>query len=121
TTDIDGNYAIEVPSAEAVLVFSSIGYTKEEIPVNGRSVINLALAPDIQTLSEVVVVGYGEQKRVNLTGSVAQVNAEEIENIPAANLATTLQGKMAGVTIGQSTGKPGSSNPIVIRKSTSFT
>lgn len=109
-TDIDGKYSIAV-SAEATLIFSYIGYLQEEEIVNNRSVIDVNLVPDITQLDELVVIGYGTQRKVDLTGSVAIVDAEEMQKVSHSNMSTMLQGRAAGVQI-TSDGQPGA-NPIV--------
>src|SRR5690606_11678199 len=81
-TDIEGNYTITVPNDDDVLVFSSIGYITQEVPVNGRSVIDIVLEEDIQGLDEVVVVGYGTQKKVNVIGSVTTIGSQELTASP---------------------------------------
>src|SRR5690606_18198307 len=78
-TDVDGNYNLNVPNEDDVLVFSSIGYVTQEIAVSGRSVVNVVMEEDMQGLDEVVVVGYGTRSRMNLTGSVASVTTEALE------------------------------------------
>jgi TonB-dependent starch-binding outer membrane protein SusC len=113
-TDLDGQYRL-MAAANDVLVFTFVGYISEEVPVNGQSTINLMLAPDIQLLSEFVVVGYGTQRKSDLTGSVAAINAEELRNIPAAGVDRALQGRVAGVTINANGGAPGSATSIRIR------
>ncbi|MDQ3395991.1 MAG: carboxypeptidase-like regulatory domain-containing protein, partial [Bacteroidota bacterium] len=113
-TDVDGNYRIDVPQ-EAVLVFSSIGFIPEEAAVNGRSVINISLTADITTLSEVVVVGYGTQKRADLTGAISSVSSEEIKNLPVRSVAEAIQGKVAGVMVTQGGGNPRNGGNIIIR------
>lgn len=105
-TDIDGKYSINVPNEDDILVFSSIGYTTEKVPVNGRTVIDVALAEDIKSLSEVVVVGYGTQKKVNLTGAVAQVEGEVLENRVVPNIGQALQGVIPNLNV-TTTGDPG--------------
>lgn len=119
-TDIKGAYTLSDVSKTDTLTFTFIGMLAEELPVGDQTEINLTLVPDFQDLEEVVVVGYGEQKRANLTGSVADINADKIEDIPSGNLSTALQGKMAGIKIGQVTGKPGASTSIQIRTTSSF-
>ena len=114
-TDIEGNYSIDVPNGESVLVFSSIGYTREEIPVNGRATIDMELQSDIQSLSEVVVVGYGTQKRADVTGAVSSIKAEDINNIVTANPTQALQGRSAGVRVEVNGGSPGASANVIIR------
>ncbi|GGC08404.1 SusC/RagA family TonB-linked outer membrane protein [Dyadobacter sediminis] len=113
-TDIDGNYTIQVPSSESVLVFSMIGMVAQEIPVGTQTVINAALAEDAKSLNEVVVVGYGTQRKLDVTGSVAQIKGEEISRQPSMNAVSGLQGKVAGVQINNS-GKPGEAPQIRIR------
>src|SRR5690606_6702240 len=113
-TDIDGNYSITA-DADAVLVFSFIGYVTTEVPINGRSSINIQLQPDVQTLSEVVVVGYGTQKKSDLTGSVGQVSSEELLERPVTNVLQGLQGRVAGVNVFLNSGAPTASPRVVIR------
>ena len=83
-TDIDGNYQIQVPGADAdaILVFSSVGYNTEEITVGNQSTINLTLFPDITQLGEIVVVGYGAQEKKDVTGSIATVDEKDFKNQP---------------------------------------
>ena len=100
-TDVDGNYKIDVPSAESVLVFSSVGYEKEEVTVGNKTVIDLALSPDIKSLQEIVVVGYGTQKKSDLTGSVASADIESFKESPNVSIAQSLQGTVPGLNIGQ--------------------
>src|SRR5690606_30214755 len=92
-TDISGNYALEVPSSGAVLIFSYIGYVTEEVEVGTQSVINIALVPDITSLEEVVVVGYGTQKRSELTGSIASVGGDALKKVPVSTVAESLTGR----------------------------
>lgn len=106
-TDATGYYSINVADQNAVLIFSYIGYLTEKISVTGKTIIDLALSADIQQLEEVVVVGYGTQKKVNLTGSLSTVSNEQLVNRPITNVASALQGTMAGVTVLQNSGKPG--------------
>lgn len=109
TTDSEGKYTFSVTDDNAVLVFSFIGYTTQEVATNGRTVVDVALVEDMQSLQEVVVVGYGEQKRVNLTGSVATINFDEaLENRPLTNASQALGGAVPGVWVSQNSGKPGS-------------
>lgn len=115
-TDADGDYTIDVPSNESVLVFSSIGYEPQEIPVNGRSTIDVTLAVSTTSLKELVVVGYGTQEKVSLTSSVDQISGEDLDRRPVNSLQQALQGKLPGVTILDKGGSPGSSNAnIVVR------
>jgi hypothetical protein len=98
-TDVEGSYSVDVPGTESVLVFSSVGYKQQEILVGNKTVTNVSLVPDLTELGEIVVVGYGTQKKANLTGAVSSVDMTEIETIPASNTATLLQGRLPGVTV----------------------
>jgi TonB-linked SusC/RagA family outer membrane protein len=106
-TDANGMFSIEVAKSDAVLLMSFVGYVTQSIPINGKMVINVKLMQDTKSLEEVVVVGYGTQKKVNLTGGVSTVSAKQIETRPVTNIASALQGTMAGVTVIQNTGQPG--------------
>lgn len=106
-TDIDGRYSLAVPDLSGTLLFSYIGFFTLEEPISGRGQIDVALSEDLQKLDEVVVVGYGTQKKVNLTGSVSTVDAQDLEKRPVANVAQMLQGRMPGVEVIQNTGQPG--------------
>jgi len=110
-TDIDGKYALEVPDANSVLVFSSVGFIREEVVVGTQTVINVTLSPDVTALSEIVVVGYGTQERAKVTGAISRVTPEEIMQTPVVSLDQALQGRAAGVFVTNS-GAPGR-NPIV--------
>ncbi|MFN8255856.1 MAG: TonB-dependent receptor [Bacteroidales bacterium] len=98
-TDLSGDYTINIEDQNAVLVFSYTGYKVQEIPVNGQSVINVQLVPDVTSIDEVVVVGYGTQKKVNLSGAVDVVSSEGIENRPVSNLTQALQGASPSLNI----------------------
>ena len=113
-TDIDGNYTINAPE-DGTLVFSFIGYTTEEVPVNSRSVIDVAMVVDVQSLEEVVVIGYGTVNKSDLTGSVSSVSSEEINSFPTSNILQALEGRAAGVQVLQSTGAPGAGINLRIR------
>jgi TonB-linked SusC/RagA family outer membrane protein len=119
-TDVDGNYTVDVPNDEDVLVFSSIGYLTQEVPVNGRSSIDVVLTEDMQSLDEVVVVGYGTQSREAITTSVSKLDNEVLENIPYANPASAMQGTLPGVRVQSTSGQPGASPNIVVRGGTSI-
>ncbi|MHC2991530.1 TonB-dependent receptor, partial [Pontibacter sp. HJ8] len=106
-------------STNATLAFSFIGMTTQEIPVNGRSTINVTLRADEKQLSEVVVTGYGTQLKQELTGNIARVSGDEIANIPTPTLESTLQGRAAGVYINQGSGKLGQGMNIRIRGASS--
>ncbi len=105
-TDIDGNFSLSVPS-DATLTVSYVGYLSEDITVEGKTELGtITLISDIKQLDQVVVVGYGTQRKVDLTGSVAIVNTEEMNKVSKSNISTALQGKVAGVQI-TSDGQPG--------------
>lgn len=106
-TDTDGKYNLLVSSQSAVLVFSFIGYTTQELPVNNQSTIDIVLPPDTKTLAEVVVVGYGEQKKETVTGAVAMVKGTELVKSPAVNLTNSIAGRMPGVIAVNRSGEPG--------------
>ena len=105
-TDLDGNFSLEVKSG-AILLVSYIGYNEQAIPVGDQSHFNLRLTEDTQHLEEVVVVGYGTQKKVNLTGSVSNVKADLMENRTSSSPVNMLTGNVSGVTIVQNSGQPG--------------
>ncbi len=114
-TDIEGKYTISVPDENGTLVFSSIGFVTQEVPVNGRTVVDMTLAEDVQSLSEVVVIGYGSQLKKEVTGAVQTVDASELKDVPVPQITQKLQGRLAGVQINQSTGKPGQGMSVRIR------
>lgn len=106
-SDIEGNYRIDAPG-NGILVFSLLGSASQEIAINNRTVINVEMEVDPSTLDEVVVVGFGTQKKVNLSGAVAQVSGAELVNRPVPNLTGALQGVLPGVTVFRGGGEPGS-------------
>ena len=114
-TDINGQYAINVPNQDAVLTFSFIGYTMQEIAVGNRRVIPVTLREDTQAIDEVVVVGYGVQRKRDVTGSIANVKGELLRDLPVANLSSALQGKAAGLDIVSAGGSPAADPSIRIR------
>ncbi len=113
TTNAEGSYSIEVPN-EATLIFSSVGYSPKEVSVGNQSVINILLSPDAQALSEVVVTGYGSQRKKDITGAVTVVGAKELTALPAASVTQMLQGRAAGVTVGNDN-SPGGGTMVRIR------
>lgn len=114
-TDIEGRYSISVPNKEAVLVFSFIGYSTQQITMAGKTSINVNLREDTQALEEVVVVGYGTSKKADLGGNVATLNARDLSTVPAGNLSQALAGRIAGVNVRSgSGGKPGNGADVVI-------
>jgi hypothetical protein len=119
-TDGDGAYSVNVPSDKNTLVFSYIGFVSQEVVIGSRTQINVSLAEDATALSEVVVVGYGTQKKSQMTGAISQVSAKQITEMPLTNLGQALQGRAAGVDVSQSGSKPGSAPRILIRGRRSF-
>ncbi len=113
-TDVDGKYTLAVPGPETILVFSSVGYATEETEVGSRTQINLSMAPDLQSLQEIVVVGYGEKKKENLTGAVSAIESEEINKRPVLSADQALQGIAPGVTVTPNA-EPGGGADIRIR------
>lgn len=117
TSDANGQYSLSVPDGteNPVLIFSFIGYTSEEIPVSGRTTIEVQLVPSIKSLQEIVVIGYGEQRQEAVTGSVVSIKSAQISEVPSPNLTQALQGRLAGVDMSQTSSKPGASMQIRIR------
>ncbi len=107
TTDLEGRYSLEVPTPADTLVFSFIGYETQEIPIASRSVIDVVLATDVAALAEVVVVGYGTQRKINLTGAVASVSAEEMSELPVPTVTHALQGMAPGIQLLDGGNRPG--------------
>jgi len=112
-TDKDGNFAVKV-SAKSRLSFSCSGYLASTVDVNGRSVLHVVLEKDNEPLEE-VVIGYGTQRKEAVTGSVASVNGDVLQEVPSSNITGTLQGRIAGVQMSQTSTKPGSTMQIRIR------
>jgi TonB-linked SusC/RagA family outer membrane protein len=106
-TDVDGNYILSKVSENAVLQFSFVGMKSQEVKVGSQSSINITLADETIGIDEVVAVGFGTQKRVNVIGSVSQISSKELESRPVTNLTNALTGQISGVTIIQNSGKPG--------------
>ena len=113
-TDVDGNFSLAVPS-DAVLSVSYIGYKPQDIVVNGKTTFNVVLEDDSEKLEEVVVVGYGVQRKVNLSGSVDQINAKQLETRPITNISKGLQGMVPNLNIDFTSGEPGQAAKINIR------
>lgn len=115
-TDIDGKYSISVPEQYNTLIFSYVGFVSEEIEIGSRSVIDVSLVPDIEQLTEVVVVGYGTQERGVVTGAVSSLNMDEISSVPITNAEQALQGRVPGVQVTQTGGgAPGGAMQVNIR------
>lgn len=110
-TDIDGNYEIDLPNSNDTLIFSYIGYRTEEIAVSGRGILNVTLQTDGTALDEVIVVGYGSQKKGSVTGAVSSISSDVISALPVASFTEAIQGRLPGVLV-TNTGGPGQ-DPIV--------
>ncbi|QWX83847.1 TonB-dependent receptor [Cellulophaga sp. HaHaR_3_176] len=119
-TDFDGNFTLDKVPSDGILVISFIGYTSKDFPVNNQTTLTISLEEDSQTLDEVVVVGYGTQKKSDLTGSITTVNSEDITRTPSGAPMQSLQGKVAGLQV-VSSGAPGSSPTIRVRGLGSYT
>ncbi|MAM19164.1 MAG: TonB-dependent receptor [Christiangramia sp.] len=119
TTDFDGNYSIQVPSG-TILSFSYVGYQTKEFTITEAQTLDVTLSEDSAALDEVVVVGYGTQKKSVTTGAISSVKAEELEKVPTTRVEQTLQGRVSGVTIAQNSGQPGSASTVRVRGLTTF-
>ncbi|MBP1593631.1 MAG: TonB-dependent receptor [Bacteroidetes bacterium] len=113
-TDIEGNYTLQVKK-DAKLLFSFVGFINQTVNVEGRNTINVTLKEDSKTLDEVVVVGYGTAKKSDVTGSIASINEKTLKEVPVSNVAQSMQGRIAGVQIQQTSTRPGSTSQIRIR------
>lgn len=114
-TGVDGKYSLSVPSGSSELQFSFIGFTTQTVTINGRSIIDVVLVEELNALDEVVVIGYGVQKKSDLTGASVSISSEKLKGSIVANLDQALQGRAAGVTAVYTSGQPGSSVSIRIR------
>ncbi|MFA6086718.1 SusC/RagA family TonB-linked outer membrane protein [Mucilaginibacter sp.] len=119
-TDASGKYSLNVPDDNATLVFSFVGYIQQEVTVNGRSIINVLLKAAPNSLNEVVVIGYGSQKKGDVTSSVATVKAENFVKGPVLDAGQLLQGKVAGLTVGAPSGNPTDGTQILLRGNTTL-
>ncbi|WP_233268897.1 SusC/RagA family TonB-linked outer membrane protein [Mucilaginibacter lacusdianchii] len=116
TTDVNGKFTITVPSANSILTFSYVGYDAQDVPLNGQTAIRVRLRSSNSALQEVVVTGFGSQKKESVTGSISSVTSKDIERVHAGTtVSTTLAGKLPGVTFRQAEGRPGASASIQIR------
>ena len=119
TTNVNGEFSLNIPDGQTTLVFSYVGYLPQEILVGNQSSIGVSLKPDLKTLGEVIVVGYGTQKKADLTGSVATVEIEQLLSRPAADVSNMLQGRVAGV-VASGSNQPGGDGYVRIRGISSF-
>ena len=106
-TDVNGNYSVTAPDKNSILVFSFIGYGSIELPVSGRSVVDVELVAEVLSLDEVVVVGYGTVKKTTVTGSISTVTGRNLQSSPSINFTNTLTGRLSGITAVQRSGEPG--------------
>ncbi len=118
-TGIDGSYSLTVPGPTSVLVFSSVGYVTQTVTVGSQTTINVNMVSDVQALQEVVVTGYTQQRRRDLTGAIATVEPAKLTAVPTPNVSNALQGRSAGVTVIGS-GEPGETAKVRIRGFSSF-
>jgi outer membrane receptor protein involved in Fe transport len=114
-TGLDGAYSISVPDDNSILVFSSVGFITEELIVGNRTVLDISLVPDITALDEIVVVGYGTQKKEDVIGSISTVKSDKIMQVPAPSFVSGLQGQATGVQVSSASGVPGAKQTVKIR------
>lgn len=114
-TDVDGNYRLQVSDPNAVLVFSFIGYSSQEVAVQGRSNVSVSLAEDVTNLGEVVVVGYGVKEKRSVTSSITKLENTNLAQVPNARVENTLAGRMAGVQVSNTRNRPGEAPQIRVR------
>jgi TonB-linked SusC/RagA family outer membrane protein len=114
-SDLDGSYTLDVPSGSAVLQFTSVGYTSQEVTVGPRDVINVAMQSDVTLIEELVVIGYGFKKKRDLTGSISSISASNIEDTPVKDVLSALQGRAPGVVVTANSGAPGAGITVRVR------
>ncbi len=115
TTGVEGKYRLANVSPQAVLVFTIVGYVSQEIQVSSRKEIDVALVEQVAQLNEVIIIGYGKQQRKEVTGAIASITSEEIQNIPVSSFENAIQGKVAGVEVSVPSGEPGAAPTIRVR------
>ncbi|HMQ45187.1 MAG TPA: carboxypeptidase-like regulatory domain-containing protein, partial [Mariniflexile sp.] len=120
STDFDGNFSLSVSENTTTLIISYVGYVTQEVAVT-TSPLRIIMQPESAKLDEIVVVGYGTQKKSVVTGAISSVKAKDIENIPNGRIEQALQGRVSGLTIAANAGQPGSASTIRIRGITTFT
>lgn len=114
-TDVEGNYSLSIPEENAILVFSSVGYTQQEVVVGTQSIINVTMMTDVKSLEEIVVIGYGVVKKSDITGSVSVMDNDVMEAVPVFNMEQALKTGAAGVRVSQNSGAPGGRIEVRIR------
>lgn len=121
-TDLDGNFSIIVSNKNAILQFSFIGYRTQEVPLAGKTKVNVILREDAEQLDEVVVTGYGgQQKRATLTTAISKLDNRALENVAISNAGQSLQGTVSGLRVVNTSGKPGEAPNIVLRGGATIT
>jgi TonB-linked SusC/RagA family outer membrane protein len=120
STDVNGNYSLNAPE-NGILVFSIIGYISQELPVNGSASIDMTLQEDLQSLNEVVIVGYGTQKRTSVTAAVSSLNGAKIAAVPVANMSNAIGGRLPGLIVRQNSGEPGKDGSNIFIRGVSTT
>ncbi len=119
-TDFDGKYSIEVEGTQTILVFQYLGFTTKEVLVGNQTVIDVSLEIDSQTLDEIVIVGYGTQKRSDITGAISSIKTEDLNNVVVTNPIDAIQGRVSGINVTSSSGSPGGIADIMIRGTATF-
>lgn len=114
-TDVDGKYTLNVANPQGILVFSYIGFVTQEVSLNNQSILDIHLVVDSKSLDEVVVVGYGTQKRVDVVGSIAKISSTDLTKVPTTSVAEAMQGMASGLYVGNTSGHPGAAPDIKIR------
>lgn len=113
TTNVDGKYSLSVPGSSSKIIYTFVSYESREVTVGNQSIINVSLSPDAKSLSEVIVVGYGVQKKATVSGSVVSVKGSDLQKSPSVNLSNSLAGRMAGVVAVNRSGEPGSDGSTI--------
>ncbi len=119
-SDVEGNYSLEVPGENSILVFSSVGFVTTELAVGTSSIIDIILTPDITSLQELVVIGYGSIEKRDLTGAISVISGDDLANIPSPNFEQGLQGKIPGLQLTQTSAEPGGGISVRIRGTNSL-
>jgi TonB-linked SusC/RagA family outer membrane protein len=121
SSDVNGKFSLDLPEGESSILFSFIGYKTQEVKVGNETTLNITMEEDVNTLTEVVVVGYGTQKKTDVTGAVSSVPKERLEKLPVTNLLHAMEGTTAGVNITQNSSAPGSTASVQVRGINSIT
>ncbi|WP_299260367.1 TonB-dependent receptor [uncultured Aquimarina sp.] len=121
TTDFDGKYTLNNVADNAILIFSYVGFITAEVPLNGKTILDITLQEDAAALDEIVIVGYGSQSKRDVTGAISQIKSEDIAQVVTANPTSALQGKLAGVQVETAGGAPGSPANVFVRGVSSLT